>query len=255
MPEIIAIVNQKGGVGKTTTSINLAAYLATESNRVLLIDADSQGNASSGLGIKKSSLNKNFYNFLIENSPISNVIYKTETPNLDIIPANLALIGIDQELAGLEKRERTLKKRLEPNLDCYDYILIDSPPNLNLLSINIMVAATSLIIPSPPEYLPLEGLADLIDTYKRVKLSYNQQLSILGVLVTMYTGNNKLSKEVTENLRHNMGDLVFKTVIPKNVRLAEAPGFCQPINIYDPRSSGAISYHALAREVIARTSI
>lgn len=257
MTQIIAVVNQKGGVGKTTSSINLAASLAAENFMTLIIDADPQGNSSSGLGVDKNSIDFNFYHFLTEKASMQDVILETKMPKLHIIPTNSDLIGVDQDLMLTQNRETHLRCLLENELQNYnyDFIIIDSPPNLNILSINIMAAAHKLIIPTPPEYLPLEGLADLINTFKRLKSTVNPNLTILGVLITMYMSTNNLSKEVTQNLRQNMGDLVFDTIIPKNVRLAEAPSFALPINLYDAKSSGAKGYLNLAREVIKRCGI
>lgn len=262
MTEIIAIVNQKGGVGKTTTAINIAACLASAGKKTLLVDADPQGNSTSGLGISKQNLKENFYHFLInEDVSLEDVIMETPVPDLHLIPTNRDMLGIDQELMEFEKKESRLKSFFDKKLaitdnNCkYDFIIIDSPPNLNILSINIMVAATRIIIPTQPEYMPLEGLADLIDTYKRIRETLNNRLSILGVLITMHMSTNNLSKEVTQNLRENMGSIVFDTVIPKNVRLAEAPSFCLPIIMYDPKSAGSISYQAVTKEILARTAI
>lgn len=256
MTEIIAVVNQKGGVGKTTTSINVAACLATAGKRTLLIDADSQGNSTSGLAISKKNLTKNFYHYLIEGEALENIIMETPVTDLHIVPANLDLLGINQDLMNLESRETHLRDLLTnsfaENKNFYDFIIIDAPPNLDMMFINIMAAATRIIIPTLPEYLALEGLADLIDTYRRIRETINPNLSILGVLITKHSSTNNLSKEVTANLRNNMGPLVFNTVIPQNVRVAEAPSFCLPIILYDPKSSGSISYQMLSREILDR---
>lgn len=256
MTEIIAVVNQKGGVGKTTTSINVAACLASLGKKTLLIDADSQGNSSSGLAVSKKNLTKNLYHFLIEEEPLESIIMETPVPDLHIAPANLDLLGINQELMQLDSKEthlrRLLDKSLGKNGNDYEFIIVDAPPNLDMMFINIMAVATKIIIPTLPEYLALEGLADLIDTYKRIRETINPDLSILGVLITKHISTNNLSKEVTANLRNNMGPLVFNTVIPQNVRVAEAPSFCLPIILYDPKSSGSLSYQSLTREILDR---
>jgi len=257
MSETIAIVNQKGGVGKTTTTINVGACLAAAGYKTLLIDADAQGNTTSGLGISKQNLKENFYHFLMHEAPLEKVLMEGPLPDLFIIPSNRDLLGINQELISIESRELLLKRAMDRALssagaDKFDFIIIDSPPNLDLLSVNIMATAGKLIIPTLPEYLSLEGLADLLDTYKRVRETINPRLSILGVLITKHSSTNNLSKEVTADLRRNMGNLVFETVIPQNVRLAEAPSHCQPIILYDPKSSGSLSYQAVTLEIIKR---
>ena len=256
MTEIIAVVNQKGGVGKTTTSINLAACLAGHNKQTLIIDADSQGNCTSGLGISKQNLNNNFYHLLMMGVPLDEVVMETSVQDLHIIPANRDLLGIENELITIENKELHLRNLLRSQLkdengkDKYDFVIIDSPPNLSILSINLMTAATRLLIPMQPEYLPLEGLADLVDTYKRIRETLNPDLSILGVLITMYSSTNNLSKEVTQHLREHMGKLVLETVIPKNVKVAEAPSFCQPVIAYDPKSAGSQSYQAVTCEIL-----
>jgi len=256
MTEIIAVVNQKGGVGKTTTAINIAACLATLGKKTLIIDADSQGNSTSGLAISKKNLSKSFYHFLVEDESLENITMETPVQGLRIAPANLDLLGINQDLMQIEDRETHLHRLLERDLgqngNIYDFIIIDSPPNLDMMFINIMAAATRIIIPTLPEYLALEGLADLIDTYRRIRETINQNLSILGVLITKHISTNNLSKEVTANLRTNMGHLVFNTVIPQNVRVAEAPSFCLPIILYDPKSSGSLGYQLVTKEILDR---
>jgi len=257
MSEIIAIVNQKGGVGKTTTTINVGACLASAGYKTLLIDADAQGNTTSGLGISKKNLKETIYHFIMDDVPLEKVLMEGPIPDLYIIPSNRELLGINQELFNLPSRESLLQKAMDKALltgksGKFDFILIDSPPNLDLLSVNIMASASKLIIPTLPEYLSLEGLADLLDTYKRIRETINPHLSILGVLITKHSSINNLSKEVTIDLRRNMGNLVFDTVIPQNVRLAEAPSHCQPIIIYDPRSSGSLSYQAVTIEILKR---
>lgn len=254
MSEIIAVVNQKGGVGKTTTAINVAACLAAAGHRTLLIDADSQGNSSSGLGISKQNLKENFYHFLMHGLPWSQVIMEGPLPDLYLMPANRDLLPVNHELRATANWETHLKKLLEEKLPAgeFNFVIIDSPPNLDTLSINIMAAANRLLIPTLPEYLSLEGLADLVDTYRRIREKINPKLSILGVLITKHLTTHRLSREVTQNLRENMGSLVFETVIPQNVRVAEAPSHCLPIIMYDPKSSGALSYQAVTREILSR---
>ena len=259
MADIIAIVNQKGGVGKTTTAINVAACLAAAGKKTLLIDADVQGNSTSGLGVSRQNLRASFYNFLMDDIPLQDVIMETSVPDLHIVPTNRDLLGINQELVNIEDRNTHFRRLLENSLQDdsrplpYEFILIDSPPNLDILSINIMAAANRLIIPTLPEYLSLEGLADLIDTYKRIRETINPRLSILGVLITKHISTNNLSKEVTQDLRKNMGSLVFDNVIPQNVKVAEAPSFCLPIILYDPKSSGSMAYQAVTKEILSRT--
>ncbi len=260
MTKIIAIVNQKGGVGKTTTAINVAACLAAFDRKTLLVDADQQGNSTGGLGINKLKLKANFYHFLTHNFSLNQIVIETSLPNLYILPSNRDLLGIEQELLKKKQNKTYLKRLFNEQLTIpanafYEFVIIDSPPNLNLLSINIMAAANWLIIPTQPEYLSLEGLADLIETYRRIREIENTSLSILGVLITMYLSNSNLSKEVAHNLRLNLRDLVFNTIIPRNIRLAEAPGHCKPIIAYDPKSTGSLSYQAVTREILDRLNL
>ncbi len=259
MTEIIAITNQKGGVGKTTTATNVAACLAAINKKTLLIDADPQGNSTSGLGISKQNLKSSFYDFLLYDVPMENVIMETPLPDLFILPSNRDSLTIGRELWQKENGEvhfrDVLREELKKPVNNYEYVIIDSPPNLEMMVINIMAAATKIIIPTQPEYYGLEGLADLIETYRRIRETINPKLSILGVLITMYIATNNLSKEVSQNLRQNMGNLVFDTVIPKNVKLAEAPSHCLPIIMYDQKCQGSISYQMLTKEIIQRTSL
>ncbi len=258
MTEIIAIINQKGGVGKTTTATNVAACLAALNKKTLLIDADPQGNSTSGLGVSKQLLKASFYDFMFSDTPLEQVIMETPVPDLFILPSNNDSLTIGRELWQMENGEtyfkKVLKRELEKPVNTYEYVIIDSPPNLEMMVINIMAAATKILIPTQPEYYGLEGLADLIETYKRIRETLNSSLSILGVLITMHTANNNLSKEVSQNLRQNMGHLVFDTVIPKNVKLAEAPSHCLPIIMYDQKCQGSVSYQMLTKEILLRTS-
>ena len=255
MTEIIAIVNQKGGVGKTTTAINISACLASEGRKTLLIDADQQGSSTIGLGLNEQQIKTTFYDFLMTDLPLDQMVQETMITGLNILPAKSDLLGVDQKMAGLEHRETILRRRLDQKLakpSGYDFIIIDAPPNLDLLNINIMAAANRLIIPTQPEYLSLNGLAKLIETYKRIRETINPKLSILGVLITMNLTNCRLSREVTQNLRQFMGNVVFENVIPRNIRLAEAPGHAKPIIIYDSQSAGATGYLAVTNEILTR---
>jgi len=260
MAEIISIVNQKGGVGKTTTAINISACLASAGHKTLLLDADQQGSSTLGLGLNKKDLKATFYDFLMTDLPLDQMVLETMIQGLHILPAKSDLLGVDQKMMELDHRETVLKRRIdqklpEPDRAGYQFIIIDSPPNLNLLNINIMAAASRLIIPTQPEYLSLDGLANLIDTYKRIRETINPKLSILGILITMNLTNCKLSREVSQDLRRFMGNVVFENVIPRSIRLAEAPGHAQPIIIYDRQSAGAESYLAVTGEILARLNL
>ncbi|HSX48293.1 MAG TPA: AAA family ATPase [Candidatus Nanoarchaeia archaeon] len=250
MPHIIAIANQKGGVGKTTTTINLGAYLAKGKKRVLVVDLDPQGNTSSGLGIDKSALQQDLYSILIENKPLEGVIYQTPYHGLEVLPASPVLAAAEVELVGAPRREFRLAEALK-NLD-HDYILIDCPPSLGLLTINGLVAAQSVMIPVQAEFYALEGLGQLIQTIKRVKQALNPQLELLGVLLTMHNGRTTLSTQVHDEVKRHFPDKVFDTIIPRNVRLAEAPSYGKPISHYDSWSKGAKGYKQLAKEVQTR---
>lgn len=251
MTKIIAITNQKGGVGKTTTAVNLAACLAKEGQKVLLVDLDPQGNASSGVGVNKDELSACIYNVLINGDDINTVILNTEYKNLDVLPASIQLAGAELELANIVSRETILKNVLNTQRDKYDFILIDCPPSLGLLTANALTAADSLLIPIQSEYYALEGVGQLIKTMELVKNTFNPDLKLEGILITMFDGRTNLSVSVAEEVKNFFGDKVYSTLIPRNVRLSEAPSYGEPIIEYDPRSKGAIVYTKLAKEVIA----
>jgi len=253
MSKVIAIANQKGGVGKTTTAINLAASLAAADLRVLLIDLDPQGNTTSGLGREKNTLNHSLYEALMSDTPIAECIVPSELDHLDLLPSNRDLTGATVELLDVPNRELALRQALAPVRETYNVILIDCPPSLGILTLNALVAADSLLVPIQCEYFALEGLSDLMGTLTRVRQSFNPQLRIEGILLTMYDDRLNLSGQISENVRNHLGDKVYQTVIPRNVRLAEAPSFGKPILLYDARSTGANSYLQLARELLSRT--
>jgi chromosome partitioning protein len=249
---IIAIANQKGGVGKTTTSINLGAYLAKQGQKVLIVDLDPQGNSSSGLAIAKNQLPSTAYNVLVEDAPAVSAIQPTGVPKLDVLPANSVLAAAELELSNIQQREYQLRKALG-NLE-YDYILIDCPPSLGLLTLNGLVAATHLLIPVQSEFYALEGLGQLLATVKRVRQGLNPQLTLLGVVITMHSSRTSLATQVQKELKHHFPDTLFDTIIPRNIRLAEAPSHGRPISQYDRFSKGAQSYKKLAKEVMQRVS-
>jgi chromosome partitioning protein len=250
LAKIIAIANQKGGVGKTTTTINLGAYLAAGKRRVLIVDLDPQGNTSSGLGIVKDELSGDLYDVLIEGTPASAITRPTAVAGLSILPASSVLAAAEVELVAAQNREFKLREAIK-ELD-YDYILIDCPPSLGILTVNGLAAAHELIIPVQAEFYALEGLGQLVQTVQRVRKGLNPKLNLLGVLVTMHNGRTSLSVQVHDEVRRHFPDTIFETVIPRNVRLAEAPSFGKPVMHYDKWSKGARGYKALAKEVIAR---
>lgn len=250
MGKIIAVANQKGGVGKTTTAVNLAAGLAVEEKKVLLVDADPQGNATSGSGIPRLLSRKTLYNVLLLNESIENVILPTELPLLSVLPSDKNLAGAEVELVDSEGREYKLKGLLTKIRDDYDFIIVDCPPSLGLLTLNGLTAADSLLVPIQCEYFALEGVTELFDTLARLRRGLNPQLTIEGLLLTMYDERTNLSSAVAKDLRDFYGSQVLKTVIPRNVRLAEAPSYGKPIILYDIRSRGAESYIQLAKEIL-----
>ncbi|PFD98984.1 ParA family protein [Bacillus cereus] len=251
MGKIIAIANQKGGVGKTTTSVNLGAGLAQVGKKVLLIDIDAQGNATTGVGIEKSELDQCIYNVLVEDAEVQEVIQKTATENLDVLPATIQLAGAEIELVPTISREVRLQRALQPIRNEYDYIIIDCPPSLGLLTINALTAADSVIIPVQCEYYALEGLSQLLNTVRLVQKHLNKNLAIQGVLLTMLDARTNLGIQVIDEVKKYFRDKVYRSIIPRNVRLSEAPSHGKPIMQYDAKSRGAEVYIDLAEEVIA----
>lgn len=252
MGRIIAVANQKGGVGKTTTAINLSSCLAEKGKKVLAVDMDPQGNMTSGLGVDKNSVQSTIYDLIIGESGIEEVLRKDIMKNLDIIPANIDLSAAEIELIDVEDKEYIVRNVIKDIKDNYDYIIIDCPPSLSMLTINAMTTATSVLVPIQCEYYALEGLSQLIHTVDLVRDRLNPELEIEGVVFTMYDARTNLSLQVVENVKDNLHQNIYKTIIPRNIRLAEAPSYGIPINEYDPKSAGSESYMRLAEEVINR---
>jgi chromosome partitioning protein len=252
--DVIACANQKGGVGKTTTVVNLATYLAIGGNRVLVVDLDPQGNATSGLGLDRTTSAGSIYPALVETRPAAELVQKTAIDGLSIIPADRDLAGAEIELVGLGQRERRLQQALAPIRDSFDFILLDCPPAVGLLTVNALTAADGALVPIQCEYYALEGLSQLLSTLDLVRDNLNPRLRLTGVLLTMYDGRTTLAADVAAEVRRHLGGSVFRTVVPRSVRLAEAPSYGRPVERYSPESRGAHAYRELAAEVMERTS-
>lgn len=250
MVKVIAIANQKGGVGKTTTSVNLSACLSSLEKKVLLVDIDPQGNATSGFGIDKSKIKKSMYDILVNNVPVENVIMRTDIENLKIIPATIQLAGAEIELVSVMSRETKLKRMIDKIKYDYDYVIIDCPPSLGLLTINSLTAASSVLVPIQCEFYALEGLSQLMNTVALVQKNLNPILELEGVVLTMFDSRTNLSIQVVDEVKNHFSHKVYRTMIPRNVRLSEAPSHGQPIILYDPKSKGSEMYLELAKEVI-----
>ena len=254
MGKVIAIANQKGGVGKTTTAINLSSCLAAKGKKVLVIDTDPQGNTTSGLGVEKNDLENTIYELILGECSIRDCIISGVIDHLDLVPSNVNLAAAEIVLIGIDRKEYILKNETDYISDNYDFIIIDCPPSLNMLTINAMTTANSVLVPIQCEYYALEGLSQLIHTVNLVKERLNPELDMEGVVFTMYDARTNLSAQVVENLKYNLPQYIFKTLIPRNVRLAEAPSYGLPINLYDPKSSGSEAYMILAEELIEKNS-
>ena len=250
MGRIIAVANQKGGVGKTTTAINISSCLAAKEQKVLAIDMDPQGNMTSGLGVEKDNVENTVYDLIIGKAGIEDVLCREVIENLDVLPTNIDLSAAEIEMIGVENKEYILKGEVAKIRKSYDYVIIDCPPSLNMLTINAMTTADSVLVPIQCEYYALEGLSQLIHTIELVQERLNENLKMEGVVFTMYDARTNLSLQVVENVKDNLEQTIYKTIIPRNIRLAEAPSYGMPINLYDPKSSGAESYMLLADEVI-----
>ncbi len=255
MAKVIAIANQKGGVGKTTTAINLAASLAVLEYKTLLIDADPQANSTTGNGFDLKNIQLSLYDCMVNETPVNQVVLETETPNLYLLPSHLDLVGAEIELINHPNREHVLRKALEPEMNNYDFIIIDCSPSLGLITVNSLSASDSVIIPVQCEYFALEGLGKLLNTIKIVQTRINSELKIEGILMTMYDGRLRLSNQVVEEIKNHFAELVFNTILHRNTRLGEAPSFGKPVLLYDAESTGAVNYLNLAKEILQKNNL